>query len=338
MAKDYYNVLGINKSATEKEIKSSYRKMARKYHPDVNPGDATAEEKFKQISEAYDVLSDSEKRKKYDQFGDAWKYAGQGGQDFGGQAGGGMGGGRQGGRVNMGGQEFDISDLLGDIFGGGGGRGGGMRGGFRRQTAPTRGEDMSYEVEITLEEAYHGTERTLQLAVHEACPTCGGAGMVENRPCPTCGGAGVVERPKTLTVKIPKGVQDGAKIRLAGKGGPGMFGGPPGDLYLIPRILPNPRFERKGDDLYTDAAVPFTAAVLGGDVEVQTMGDPVHVHVPAGTPSGQTLRLRGKGMPILRSDAHGNLYVRVKITVPKHLTDEQRRLMEELRASIGHEF
>lgn len=331
--KDYYNMLGISKSATEKEIKSAYRKLARKYHPDVNPGDAGAEEKFKDISEAYEVLSDPDKRKKYDQFGhlgDAWKHAGEGGGYDYGQYGGGMGGGQwqQRGHINPEDLNVDFSDILGGLFGG-------RMGGATRRRQTMRGEDAQYEVEITLEEAYAGAERDLMLRVHEPCPTCGGAGVMRNGPCPTCGGAGMVERPKTLTVKIPKGVQDGAKIRLAGQGGPGMHGGPAGDLYLIPRILPHPRFERKGDDLYTDVAVVFTDAALGGEAEVSTVnGTTVHVTIPPGTSSGQSLRLRGKGMPKLKSDQHGDLYARVKVTVPKTLDPRQRELLEQIRETM----
>lgn len=325
-AKDYYNILGVSRTATEKEIKSAYRKLARKYHPDVNPGDTSAEEKFKEVAEAYEVLSDKEKRKKYDKFGhlgDAWRHAGEGGFDFG------QGGGAQWRNVNPEAADFgiDINDLLGGLFGGRT-RGGG----FHRQQMATRGEDMQYEVEITLEEAYHGAERTLTLAAHEECPTCHGTGAVNNKACPTCHGAGVVERAKTLTVKIPKGVKDGAKVRLAGKGGQGVNGGPPGDLFLIPRILPHPRFERKEDDLYAEAPISFPDAALGAQIEVPTLtGGVVTVTVPPGTSSGQSLRLRGKGMPKLRSDEYGDLYVKLRIMAPKHLTEREKELIEELR-------
>lgn len=331
--KDYYGVLGVSRTATEKEIKSAYRKLARKFHPDVNPGDRKAEERFKEIAEAYEVLSNPDQRRKYDQFGhlgDAWKHAGEAG--FGQPGGGGarwqstdMGGG-------MGGFEgVDLSDLLGNFFGGGRGQAGGFR---RPQPTPHKGEDVQYEAEVTLEEAFAGTERTLSLVVHEACPTCGGSGMVKNAPCGSCGGAGAVERPKTLTVKIPKGVQDGARVRLAGQGGPGQYGGPPGDLYIIPRIQPNARFERKGDDLYTEVGVTFPDAALGAEVEVQTMTGPVTTRVPAGTSSGQSLRLRGKGMPHLRGEGHGDLYARVRVLVPREVTAQQRELIEELRRSM----
>lgn len=327
-AKDYYSILGVSRNATEKEIKSAYRKLARKHHPDVNPGDKSSEDKFKEVSEAYEVLADPEKRKKYDQFGhlgDAWKHAGQGGFNPG------QGGGqwRQTSQEGMD-ANFDISDLLGGLFGGGG-RAGRMGGGFRQQQMPVKGEDAQYEVEITLDEAFHGAERVLSLVVHDGCPTCQGSGMVNNRACPTCGGAGVVERQKTLEVKIPRGVKEGAKIRLTGKGGPGMFGGPPGDLYLIPRILPHPRFERQGDDLYTEVAVTFPEAALGAEVEVPTMDGRLTANVPAGTSSGQKLRLRGKGMPKLHGGGHGDLYAKIRVTVPKNLSEHERELIEELK-------
>ncbi|MHB9026675.1 MAG: DnaJ C-terminal domain-containing protein [Armatimonadota bacterium] len=327
-AKDYYQTLGVSRTASEKEIKSAYRKLARKHHPDVNPGDASAEERFKEISEAYEVLSDTEKRKVYDQYGhlggDAWKHAREGGGFGFGQ------GGPGGHRVYVNPEDLDINADFGDLLGGifGGMRGGGFG---RRQTA-TRGEDLQYEVEITLEEAYNGGQRTISLVEHEPCATCGGKGIVDNkRHCPTCGGTGVVERPKTLTVTIPKGVRDGAKIRLAGKGGPGMFGGPPGNLFLIPRILPHPRFERKGDDLYTEVPVTYPEAALGAEVEVQSLGGKLTARVPPGTSSGQSLRLRGKGMPKLHDSDFGDLYVKIRIVAPKELTERERELIEQLK-------
>jgi DnaJ-class molecular chaperone len=335
-AKDYYQVLGVSRTATEKEIKSAYRKLARKHHPDVNPGDTKSEEKFKEIAEAYEVLSDADKRKKYDQFGhlgDAWKHAGESGFDFG-QPGGGRTQWRQP-RNYANPEDLDISGDFADILGSflGGGRGGGRGAGFRRpQPGPQRGEDLQYEVEITLEEAYAGTERALTLTMHESCPTCGGTGALHNRPCSTCGGAGVVERPKTLTVKIPKGVQDGAKVRLAGQGGPGQFNGHAGDLYLIPRILPHNRFERKGDDLFTDVPITFPEATLGAEVEVPTMTGTITARVPAGTSSGQSLRLRGKGMPHVRGEGHGDLFAKVRVIVPKQLSERERELIEELKS------
>ncbi len=334
MAKDYYATLGVPRGATEKEIKSAYRKLARKHHPDVNPGDKASEEHFKEVSEAYEVLSDPEKRKKYDQFGhlggDTWKHAGEGGFNFGGGGSSGAGGGAQWQHVTPGDMDMEggFADILGNLFGGRGG------GGFGRRQ-PTRGEDVQAEVEITLEEAYTGAERAVNVAEHTPCPTCRGTGMMNNRRCPTCGGAGAVERPQTLTVKIPAGVRDGAKIRVPGKGGAGIGGGGQGDLYLVPRLATHPRFERKEDDLYTEVAVPFTDAALGAEVEVPTLTGPVTARVPAGTSSGQSLRLRGKGMPHLRGEGHGDLYAKVRITVPKHLGDREKALLEEIRGLLA---
>jgi len=225
---------------------------------------------------------------------------------------------------------IDLNDILGGIFGGG--RTSSRGGGFRRQQMPVKGEDAQYEMEMTLDEAYHGGERMLTLKVHEACANCHGAGSVDNHVCPTCQGAGAAERQKTLTVKIPRGVKDGAKIRIVGKGGPGMYGGPPGDIYLIPSVLPNSQFERQGDDLYTDVPVTFPTAALGAEIEVPTLDGPVMAHVPPGTSSGQKLRLRGKGMPHLQGEGHGDLYARIRIMAPKHLSDRERQLIEELRA------
>jgi len=325
-AKDYYQILGVSRTATEREIKSAYRKLARKHHPDVNRGDKVSEERFKEVSEAYEVLSDADKRKKYDQFGhlggDSWRHVGEAGFNPG--AGGGFGGG--GFNPEDLGMNVNLDDLLGGLFGAG------KAGRFRRQQMATRGNDLQYEVEITLEEAYRGAERTLTLRVHESCPTCHGSGnTADNRLCPTCGGLGVAESPRSLTVKIPKGVKDGSRIRLTGKGEPGMNGGPAGDLFLIPRIAPHARFERKGDDLYTDVAVTFPQAALGAEVSVQTLDGAVTARVPAGTSTGQSLRLRGKGMPKLMEEGAGDLYARVKVMVPKTLSDRERELIEELQ-------
>ena len=332
-AKDYYQVLGVARTASEKDIKSAYRKLARKFHPDVNPNDAKSEERFKEVAEAYEVLSDKEKRKKYDQFGhlgDAWRHAGEG--DFNvGQPGGAQWQQYQ----HTGGADFDVgvdlNDLLGNLFGGG--RRPGGAGGFRRpQPAPEKGEDLQYEVQITLDEAYHGAERSLTMTVHEHCAQCHGQGVVQNQPCPQCHGQGVTQRQKTLTVKIPKGVQHGAKIRLSGQGNAGMYGGPPGDLFLVPHIMPHTRFERKGDDLLTDVPVTFPEAALGAEIEVATFTTPVSMRLPAGSSSGQSLRLRGKGMPKLRNEGFGDLYARIKIVVPKNLNERERQLIEELQS------
>jgi molecular chaperone DnaJ len=324
-AKDYYAILGVSRTSAEKDIKAAYRRLARKYHPDVNPGDKSAEERFKEIAEAYEVLSSPDTRRKYDQYGhlgEGWRHVGDGGFP---PPGGGTRPGAGQGYFNQEDLRFetDYSDILGNIFGGQGPR-------FRRSQAPMRGEDLQYEVELTLEEAALGTERAVTLSVHESCATCRGAGSVSGRACPTCHGTGSVEVPRTLTVRIPRGVKEGAKIRLAGKGGAGMMGGPAGDLFLLPRIAPHPRFERKGDDLYTEVPVTFPEAALGAEVEVPTLQGTVTARVPAGTSSGQSLRLRGKGMPRWQAEGHGDLYVKVRIVTPRDLSEHERELIEEL--------
>jgi DnaJ-class molecular chaperone with C-terminal Zn finger domain len=321
--KDYYSVLGVNKKASDKEIKTAFQKLARKYHPDVNPGDAGAEERFKEVSEAYEVLSDPEKRKKYDQFGDQWKAFSQQGGGFPGGAGPG------GFRVDFGGnpgQFADLNDLFAtlfadDVFGrGGGGRGGrmggdpfaGMRGGA---PTPARGQDVEASLQVTLEEAYHGATRSLSLQVPSG------------RYDLDRGGTNATTR--RVEVKVPAGVADGQKIRLSGQGGEGPGGR--GDLYLVVKIAPHPAFERKGDDLYVDVPVPYTDAALGGEAKVPTLkGSRLSMRIPAGTQSGQAFRLSGQGMPRLRGGGFGDLYARAKITVPKALSDRERELLEEL--------
>ncbi|MEI7833984.1 MAG: J domain-containing protein [bacterium] len=335
-AKDYYTKLGVSKTATEKEIKSAYRKLARKHHPDVNPGDKSAEEKFKEIAEAYEVLSDAKKRKDYDEYshlgGDTWKHANDPGFRANMSQGGGFPGGfQQGGNfstADMGGMG-GMEDILSQFLGGGGRRGGGNP--FSRQQMQVRGEDAEAEVPITLQEAYHGTERVLNLTTHEVCPSCHGNGGALSQHCNTCGGLGNLTQPKSLTVTIPRGVKDGSKIRLSGKGNPGENGGSSGDLYLIPRIQKDHKFERKDNDLYVDVAVNYPTAALGGEISVPTMDGIVTMTVPAGTSSGQSLRLRGKGMPHLRGESFGDLYAKLRVTVPKDLSPREIELIKELR-------
>ena len=254
--KDYYQILGVSRNASEKEIKQAYRRLARKHHPDLNPGDKSAEAKFKEINAAHEVLSDPEKRKKYDQFGEQWEYAEQfaksGGQgrirrDFG-----------------RGGTTFEYGDLsgFGDIFSslfGDSGTGSRMRG-------PRRGQDIESPIEVTLEEAYRGSTRVIQLQTEEPCTACGGTGRVGNRLCTMCNGTGGKVIPKRLEVKIPAGVRDGSRIRIAGEGVSGRGGGKKGDLYLVAKVLPHKLFERKGDDLYTEVSVPLATVMLGGEV------------------------------------------------------------------------
>jgi molecular chaperone DnaJ len=356
--KDYYNILGVSKTASEKEIKQAYRKLARKYHPDVNPGDKRSEEQFKEVSEAYEVLSDKEKRAKYDQFGEQWQYAQKGG-------GPGPGGftyqtyGPSGPDLNFDTGGFDLFETL---------FGERARGG-RRSTAPARGDDLQYEIEVSLDEAYNGGTRTFMVTAPEVCPTChgagaqpgtemkqcpvckgtgrrrsiagislpgdtcercGGTGQVPEKACTTCRGSGHVERQKRVDVKIPKGVYEGAKVRVAGQGSPGPNGGPPGDLLLHVRMKPSPMFERKEDDLYVDLPVTFVEAALGAEVQVPTITGKVTATVPPGIQSGQSLRLSGLGMPHLRGGGSGDLFARIKVAVPRNLTDQERDLIRQL--------
>jgi len=283
--KDYYKVLGVDRNATEREVKQAYRKLARQYHPDVNPGDKSAEEKFKQINEAYEVLSDKDKRQKYDKYGDQWQYAEQfekaqrqqaPGRDFS----------QQGGRrVYY--TEGDFGDLFEDILGGfsfGGG-----------QPKPRRGQDLEYPVEVTLEEAYRGTARTISF---------------------TDG--------KRLEVKVPAGVRTGSRVRLAGKGGRG------GDLYLRVTVRPHPTFERRGDDLYVAVPVPLVTAVLGGEVQVPTLKGKVALRIPAETQNGRTFRLAGQGMPHLGNSSRGDLLAKVRVVLPTKLSAREKELFERL--------
>jgi molecular chaperone DnaJ len=319
--KDFYTVLGIGRSASEKEIKQAYRRLARKYHPDVNPGDKTAEAKFKEMNEAYEVLSDPEKRKKYDRYGDQWQHAeqfakaGQGAQwDFG-----------KGGTYTT----YDFGDLgdLGDIFGGIFQGFGGA--GTARRSARPRG--IEYPVEVTLEEAYHGAKRVLQLQAEEPCSVCGGSGRVGRARCSNCGGSGRLLRPKRLEVKIPPGVRDGSKVRIAGQGSQG-YGGAKGDLLLVVKVLPHQIFERKGDDLNVEVPVPLTTAMLGGEVGVPTLKGNVALKVPPETQNGKVFRLSGQGMPHLNDSSRGDIFARVKVMLPTKLTQQERQLFEQLRS------
>jgi len=332
--KDYYEVLGIKRGASEDQIKQAYRKLARKFHPDLNPGDKSAEEQFKGLQEAYDVLSDPENRKLYDQYGDNWRAvksgAGapppgwEGAQRSTRGAGPGTGG------FDFG--DFDFSDFRSaggaggfDIFEemfGGSGRGRGRRSG--------RGRDVEAELELSLEEAHRGVRRTIQMEVVETCPTCGGTGLKDGKPCETCGGAGQVSKPKRIEVNIPPGVRDGSTIRLAGQGGTGSNGSEPGDLYLHIRLRPHPVFTVKGDDLEVELPIAPWEAVLGAKVAAPTIDGKVELTIPPGAKSGQRLRLRGQGLN-KRKGGRGDEYVRLKIVVPKQVSAEERHLYEELK-------
>ena len=318
--KDYYDILGVNRDADEKEIKRAFRRLAREVHPDVNPGDAAAEERFKEINEAYEVLSDPEKRSKYDRLGSEWsRWQQTGGRpgdfDWSQWATGAAGPGGQRVHVRYGTPE-DLEDLFGgsspfsdffsQIFGGMGG--GAAPGGFnyhagrQGRVRPQRGQDYEQEVEIGLREAYQGTQRILQ------------------------------KDGRRLEVKIPPGARDGTRIRMAGEGGPGAADGPAGDLYLRVKVSPDPQFERRGDDLHVTVPVDLYTLVLGGTTEVPTLSGPVMLTIPAGTQNGRVFRLRGKGLPSLReSDQYGDLYARLEVQLPTDLSPRQRELFEELR-------
>jgi DnaJ-class molecular chaperone len=324
--KDYYAILGIKRDASEKEIKRAYRKLARQYHPDVNPGDKVAEAKFKEINEAYEVLSDPEKRKKYDQYGEYWQYADQFAQA---QRGGGAWGSGPQWHVEYeqapqgGGIPFE--DLFGSFFDD---IGLGTR--FRRR--PTRGQDLEQPVEVTLEEAFSGTTRLLQVRREEPCPACQGRGILQTRFCPSCAGRGVVTRLRKLEAKIPPGVRDGSRVRLEGEGGQGVAGGARGDLYLVITVQPHPLFERKGDDLYVEVAVPLTKAVLGGEVEVPSLKGKLALRIPPETQNGRVFRLAGQGMPRLGSSTRGDLFAKVRVVLPTNLSEREKALFRELEA------
>jgi DnaJ-class molecular chaperone len=330
--KDYYKILGVSKSASAEEIKKAYRKLARKYHPDVNPGDKSAESRFKEINEAYEVLSDPEKRQKYNTLGPNWQEqfgfgSGTRARPYGGGA---------GGRT----APYDFADPTGfsDFFEALFGRRGATAGqGSTRTTTQEAfrqaGENIEQPIEITLADAYRGTTKVFLLQVPEACPTCLGTGRSGNRACPTCGGVGTTTRNKRIEVKIPPGVDIGSRVRVAGEGHPGVGGGPRGDLYLIVGVKPDPIFERKGDDLVVDVPVPLTTAILGGEAPVPLPdGKRVLLKIPPETQNTQTFLLRGKGMPRLRGDGQGNLLARVRVVLPTQLSPRERELFAALHA------
>lgn len=289
--KDYYQVLGVGRSASDQEIKQAYRKLARKYHPDINPGDKQAEARFKEINEAYETLSDKEKREKYDRFGNDWRRyeqsGGAGGFDYGGAN--------------------DFTDIFETLFGGSGGRGAGRRGAGGSFNMRMDGQDVDQPVEITLEEAFAGTQRSVQFANPNGTP-------------------------RTITVKIPPGIDTGGRVRVPGEGGPGMNGGARGDLYLVVRVQPHPRYERKGDDLSVKVDTSIYTLLLGGQAQVPTLtGKTLTLSVPEQTQNGRVFRLSGQGMPAMRSDRRGDLYVTLSATLPTRLSDRERTLFEELR-------
>ncbi len=359
--RDLYEVLGVSKDADEKEIKRAFRKLAKKYHPDVNK-DPGAEDKFKEAQEAYAILSDETRRRQYDQFGHAAFEQG------------GMG---QGGGFDFNG--FDFGDIFSEIFGGGFGGGfGGFGGGRRRDpNAPRRGSDLQMQMNITFEEAVFGTEKTISIEVEEDCHTCNGDGGTGAKTCPQCHGAGqvVVEQntpfgrianrstcptcrgrgktvektcsschgsgrqnvKKEINVKIPAGVDTGSQLRLSGKGEAGVNGGPAGDLYLVFRVQPHKVFERHGNDIYLELPVNMVDVTLGANIEVPTVSGKVDLKIPAGTQTGTKFRLRGKGVKDLRTKREGDQFVIVKVVTPTSLTKEQKDLFKKLQKTSMNE-
>jgi DnaJ-class molecular chaperone len=323
--KDYYKVLGVGKEATTDEIKKAFRKLARKYHPDVNPGDKKAEEKFKEINEAYEVLSDPDKRKKYDTLGPNWQE--QFGPQFSNRR-------TYTNAYRTSPLEFDSNSGFSDFFEALFGRsnansGGGMRGQetFRKRV----GDNIEQPVEVTIQEAYTGAARTFNIQSTEVCPVCRGTGEVSGRACANCGGQGMLTNTKRIQVKIPAGVDTGSKIRVAGEGQPGIGGGPRGDLYLVISVKADAQYERKGEDLYTDVEVDLVTAMLGGEVPVPLPdGRKLVLTIPPETQNGRMFRLSGKGMPRLRGEGNGTLFARLKVVLPMHLTSEEKGLFEQL--------
>jgi molecular chaperone DnaJ len=343
--RDYYEVLGVERNASESDIKKAYRRLAMKYHPDRNPDDEESLQKFREVKEAAEVLSDDRKRAAYDQFGHAGVDAGQG-------AGGGFGG-------------ADFADIFGDVFGD-------IFGGGRRRS--TRGADLRYDLDISLEEAVQGTEQDIRVptltpcetcdgsgarpgstprpcntcggqgqvrmqqgffSIQQTCPTCRGQGSTIEDPCPECRGQGRKQEQKTLSVKIPAGVDTGDRIRLSGEGEAGEQGAPPGDLYVEVRVKPHPIFERDGSHLICDVPLDIATAALGGEIDVPTLDGRVKLKIPAGTQSERVFRLRGKGVRPVRGGPPGDVLCRVRVETPVNLTPRQSELLEELQESLN---
>jgi molecular chaperone DnaJ len=349
MAKQcYYETLGVNRAANKDEIKRAYRKWAMQYHPDRNPGDSSAEQKFKDVSEAYEVLKDEEKRAAYDRFGHAAFDGGPGPTG-------------PGGFSFTGGFADIFDEMFGEFMGG------------RRSGGQRRGADLRYNLEITLEEAFHGKTTQIRVpssvlcqdcdgsggekgsspvacqacggrgrvraqqgffTIERTCPSCGGAGRVIERPCRSCGGSGRVQKEKTLQVNIPVGVEDGSRIRLAGEGEAGLRGAPPGDLYIFLTITPHRFFQREGASIHCHVPLPMTTAALGGTIEVPTIdGSRARVKVSAGAQTGQQYRLKGRGMKVLRSNARGDMYIEIAVETPVNLSKRQQELLREFEAA-----
>ncbi len=364
--RDYYEVLGVSKGASDDEIKKAYRKLAKKYHPDMNPGDKEAEAKFKEVNEAYSILSDKEKRARYDQFGHAGVDPNYGA----GGPGGGFGG------FDMG--DIDLGDIFGSFFGGGFG---GFGGGGQRRNGPQKGESLRANLTITFEEAAFGCEKEINLnrteecdACHgsgcepgttaETCPDCRGTGVVRvqqrtggfafsstapcsrcrgtgkiiHSPCKSCGGSGSVKKSKRITVTIPAGIDDGQAISLRGQGNAGKNGGPAGDLIVGVRVKPHPQFRRDGTTVLYEQPVSFFQAAMGAELEIPTIDGKVKYTLPAGTQPGTTFRLRGKGIPELRGRGRGDQYVTVRVQVPTSLNGEQKEALRAFAQSMGEDL
>jgi molecular chaperone DnaJ len=333
--KDYYQVLGVSRDADEKQIKTAYRKLARKFHPDANTGEPNAEDRFKEINEAYEVLKDPDKRSKYDRFGADWeryKHAEDAGyaagpQDFSSW----FSGTPDGGRVHY---EYrttgdsGFSDFFETLFGD---RTGGRTTTRERiRTRPQRGQDFEYPVEISLKDTYHGTSRRFDVQIQERCQSCAGTGMNGRGFCPQCGGSGTTPRNKTIEVSIPAGVRTGSRVRVAGQGSPGQNGGPSGDIYLRITVKPDPRFEIDGNNLRTDVSVSLYTSVLGGEAVIPTVDGSVALTIPPETQNGRVFRLRGKGLPPASGGVRGDLLARVKVHLPEQLSDDERELFQKL--------
>jgi molecular chaperone DnaJ len=361
---DYYDLLGVSRSASQDELKKAYRKLAMKYHPDRNQGDKESEAKFKEVSEAYEVLSDAKKRQQYDQFGhDGLKSSfGPGGFDFG--------------------RDFthgaDLQDILGSIFGGGGGIFDDFFGGGRRRSSrpggPQPGADLRFDIEIDFEEAAFGSEREITLPlsvqcddctgtgvtpgskretcrqcggagsvisgggffqVRQTCPVCGGQGSLVTNPCVKCSGSGRVKTSKRITLKIPRGVETGSRLRLAGKGEGGIRGGPAGDLYVVIRVKPHTLFRRREDDLFCEVPVPFETLALGGDIQVPTIDGFAKLKIASGTETGKVFRLRNKGMPSVEGYGRGDLHVQIVTEVPVKLSSKQKKALNDYREHVS---
>jgi molecular chaperone DnaJ len=348
--KDYYEVLGVNRDAGDEEIKKSFKKLAMKFHPDRNPDNPKAEESFKEAKEAYEILSDEQKRAAYDQYGHAGVDQSMGGGGFSG--------------FNSGNFSDAFGDIFGDIFGGGGGR--------NQRSNVYRGADLRYNLEISLEDAAKGTETKIRIpvqtncetchgsgarpgtspvtcttcnghgqvrmqqgffSVQQTCPKCHGSGKMVKEPCPTCHGGGRVKQNKTLNVKIPAGVDEGDRIRLSGEGEAGVNGGPTGDLYVVVHLKEHGIFQREGANLHCEMPISFSTAALGGEIEVPTLDGAAKMKIPSETQTGSVFRLRGKGIKPLRSSEHGDLMVHVVVETPVRLTEKQKELLREFESS-----